>query len=129
MYMSIVTLKKKTNQSYKTMSTGHAQFSMNGTTRNQGWIGQSNLSRNLNDHLNDNTVVKSSVVNDSSAIKYRWIRRPFTVKNDPPSFIEKRKEEQNCPSNDVKGSLCSYIKDIGTMNQSDYINTKKCFLM
>lgn len=128
MYMSIVTLKRKTNQSYKTSSTGYTQFSLNGTTRNQGWIGQSNLSRSIND-FNDNTIVKSSAVNASSAIKYRWSRRPFTVKGDPPSFIEKRKEQQNCPSNVVKVSLCSYIKDVNHSNQSDYINTKKCFLM
>ena len=39
--MSIATLKKKTQARYTNqMSIGHAGFSLNGTHRNQGYIGQ-----------------------------------------------------------------------------------------
>jgi hypothetical protein len=43
--MSIAVLKKKTQTLYNNMSVGQKQFSINGTTRNQGYIGQTSLSR------------------------------------------------------------------------------------
>lgn len=43
--MSIVVLKRKTEARYNNMSVGEKQFSINGTTRNQGYIGQTSLSR------------------------------------------------------------------------------------
>lgn len=45
--MSIATLKRKTAQKYDAMSTGRKQFSINGGYRNQGWVGQTTLSRSL----------------------------------------------------------------------------------
>ena len=45
--MSIVTLKKKTRQQYNCMSVGRSAFSLNGTHRSQGWVGQTSLSRSL----------------------------------------------------------------------------------
>jgi len=45
--MSLVTLKKKSAQRYNAMSVGQKQFSLNGTHRSQGWVGQTNLSRSL----------------------------------------------------------------------------------
>jgi hypothetical protein len=90
--MSIVALKRKTEARYNNMSVGQKQFSINGTTRNQGYIGQTSLSRTLTHTpykgptakgnggccgkydsstdipaseiccLEDNTVVKSSVL-------------------------------------------------------------------
>ena len=47
-YMSIATLKKKTNAQYKTLSVGSKNgFSLNGTHRSQGYVGQTSLSRSL----------------------------------------------------------------------------------
>ena len=47
-YMSIVTLKKKTNAQYKNLSVGSKNgFSLNGTHRSQGYVGQTSLSRSL----------------------------------------------------------------------------------
>lgn len=43
--MSIATLKKKTNAQYRTLSANTPQFSLNGTRRSQGYIGQSTQSR------------------------------------------------------------------------------------
>jgi hypothetical protein len=105
--MSIATLKKKTLAKYNNLSVGQKQFSINGTTRNQGYIGQTSLSRSLihtplknavpRGHggccstpqpiikaseiysLEDNSVVKPSVLSTKGllATRYRWINRPF----------------------------------------------------
>ena len=45
--MSIATLKKKTQTKYNNMSVGERQFSINGTHRSQGYVGQTSLSRSL----------------------------------------------------------------------------------
>jgi hypothetical protein len=45
--MSIATLKKKTYAKYNNLSVGQPHFSINGTLRNQGYVGQTSLSRSL----------------------------------------------------------------------------------
>jgi len=45
--MSDATLKRKTQAKYNNNSVGFAQFSLNGGCRNQGWVGQTSLSRSL----------------------------------------------------------------------------------
>jgi hypothetical protein len=45
--MSIATLKRKTSAKYHTMSVSQPQFSLSGTRRLQGYIGQDMLSRSL----------------------------------------------------------------------------------
>jgi hypothetical protein len=45
--MSIATLKRKTQTKYNNMSVGQTGFSINGTHRNQGYVGQTSLSRSL----------------------------------------------------------------------------------
>ena len=45
--MSLATLKKKTQTKYNNMSVGERQFSINGTHRSQGYVGQTSLSRSL----------------------------------------------------------------------------------
>jgi len=45
--MSIATLKKKTASQYNNVSVGQKQFSLNGTRRLQGFVGQTMLSRSL----------------------------------------------------------------------------------
>lgn len=45
--MSIATLKKKTLYKYNNSSVGKPQFSLNGGFRNQGFVGQTSLSRSL----------------------------------------------------------------------------------
>lgn len=45
--MSIATLKKKTQAKYNNNSVGFKNFSINGTTRNQGYVGQDSRSRSL----------------------------------------------------------------------------------
>jgi len=129
--MSIATLKKKTEAKYKNSSVGQRQFSINGTLRNQGYIGQTSLSRSLIHtplkntvprgyggccnipqrnikaseifSLEDNTVVKPSVLSTKGllATRYRWINRPFpntVVKNldsinDQTDYIARLKKK------------------------------------
>uniref|UniRef100_A0A6C0DQB5 Uncharacterized protein n=1 Tax=viral metagenome TaxID=1070528 RepID=A0A6C0DQB5_9ZZZZ len=45
--MSIVALKRKTQTQYNNMSVGQPHFSINGTHRSQGFVGQTSLSRSL----------------------------------------------------------------------------------
>jgi hypothetical protein len=45
--MSIATLKRKTRATWRTASTGQSAFSINGTHRSQGYIGQTSLSQSL----------------------------------------------------------------------------------
>lgn len=104
--MSIATLKKKTNAKYNNVSVNVPQFSINGGYRNQGWVGQTSLSRSLiktpyrgatprgnggccdsynvsivkplQPCTNNNAVIKKSSVGTDGMLdmKYRWIRRP-----------------------------------------------------
>jgi hypothetical protein len=125
--MSLVTLKKKVNAQYRNSSTGQPQFSLNGTLRNQGYVGQTSLSRHfirtpmkgttIKGHggccgtylvkpviqcpstlsLNNASVVKSSVLNNSGMIstQYSWIRRPqpfISVKPDDNNNINTQQQ-------------------------------------
>ena len=109
--MSIATLKRKTQTKYNNMSVGTQGFSLNGGFRNQGYVGQTSLSRSLPRTLQqghggccgtynnasvvmssvtsteDPKIIKKSVLSTSGMLssKYRWIRRPqphATVKPD-----------------------------------------------
>ena len=112
--MSIVALKKKTAAKYNNMSVNVQQFSINGGFRNQGWVGQTSISRSLiktphrgatpRGHggccgtynmsivkplepcTNNNEVVKSSVVSTDGMLdmKYRWISRPAPYSSVKP---------------------------------------------
>jgi hypothetical protein len=54
--MSIATLKRKSLTQYNNMSVGERIFSLNGTHRSQGYIGQTSLSRSLpKTPMKDNT--------------------------------------------------------------------------
>jgi hypothetical protein len=100
--MSLATLKRKTQAKYNNMSVGSKTgFSLNGTYRNQGYVGQTMLSRSLprtlmkgdvvKGHggccgkypvheivqsavtsLNDPKVVKSSVINTNGMIRTQY---------------------------------------------------------
>lgn len=100
--MSIAVLKRKTQAKYNNSSVGQAQFSLNGTHRNQGYVGQTMLSRSLPRSLmngnvlrghggccgyytikpivqsgvnyqEDSRVVKPSVINTSGIIEKKYI--------------------------------------------------------
>ena len=54
--MSIATLKRKTQAQYNNVSVGQKQFSLNGTHRSQGYVGQTMLSRHF-----PSTLMKGNV--------------------------------------------------------------------
>jgi len=56
--MSIATLKRKSQTKYNNMSVGQPFFSLNGTHRNQGYVGQTSLSRSLPRTLMRGNVVR-----------------------------------------------------------------------
>lgn len=99
--MSIATLKKKSAAKYNNNSVGESLFSLNGTYRNQGYVGQTSLSRftsrtlvrngGLRNHggccgtfnigqpvlsgittTEDSTVVKDSVLNNDGMINTKY---------------------------------------------------------
>ena len=175
--MSIVTLKKKTAAQYNNMSVGTTNgFSLNGTHRSQGYVGQTSLSRSLPrtlmkgntmrghggccgsypvgglilsavNSVEDSSVVKKSVINNSGMIrtKYRWIWRPqpySSVKPDTSNHINTQghhidilhdKAVENADSNyDVldndASDRCVYAKPDKVKTQGLYLSdyTKKC---
>ena len=101
--MSLAVLKRKTAAKYNNSSVGEAQFSLNGTRRSQGYVGQDSRGRHLSRtlmrggaprghggccgkyeskmlstgicSLNDSTVVKSSSMNNLGQLmtRYKWI--------------------------------------------------------
>jgi len=140
--MSIATLKKKTRAEYHTMSTNRPAFSINGTHRSQGWIGQNNMTPHFFDTLSleNIKIVKPSVMSNTGMIatKYRWIKRPapFTsVKPDSNqnnnsqgaylSYLQSKaiKNKKICDaSNNIVDNLFTY--KLGAMDQSQYLIIK-----
>ena len=110
--MSIVALKRK-SAAIKNQSTGRSQFSINGTTRSQGYVGQSLQSRHLihtphkgsvakdysgccNDfdippseitNLEDSSIVKTSVLSYKGMIAKRMLGTSFNVVKPDSSHI------------------------------------------
>jgi hypothetical protein len=81
--MSIVTLKRKTQTKYNNMSVGEKQFSLNGTLRNQGYVGQTSLSRSL-----PRTLMKGNVAKGHGGCCGKFLQTPIvqsgvTSLNDP----------------------------------------------
>ena len=66
--MSLATLKRKTAAKYNNMSVGHANFSLNGTLRNQGYVGRTLISEPCMLCTNDPNVVKRSVGGSSNHV-------------------------------------------------------------
>ena len=54
--MSLATLKKKTQTKYNNMSATKVGFSLNGTLRNQGYVGQDSIGRSFNKTITRNNV-------------------------------------------------------------------------
>ena len=68
--MSIVALKRKTAVQYNNMSVGQPQFSLNGTRRSQGYVGQTMLSRSLPRTLmRGNTICGHGGLNGTYPVK------------------------------------------------------------
>jgi hypothetical protein len=142
--MSIATLKKKTIYKYNNSSVGHTQFSLNGGYRNQGFVGQTSLSRSLiktpmkgniiRGHggidgtylqqanftsdvisLNDSSYNKSSVISTESMIK----QKNRWIRRPLPFSVLKPKKIDSLQFDIVKDKIvdtCSKIKIINSNN-------------
>lgn len=136
--MSIVTLKKKTQAKYNNMSVGSTNgFSLNGGYRNQGYVGQTTLSRSLPRTLmkghggccgkypikpvvltglisyNDSTVVKPSVVSTYAIINDK-VQPCIHVKPDINNHINDQKDyiDRLHKKTVTEADKCSEIKKI-----------------
>ena len=125
--MSIATLKKKTQSQYNNSSVGQKQFSINGTLRNQGYVGQTMLSRSL-----PKTLAKGSTLRGAGGCCGTFIIHPIVQSginyfNNPvvvkPSVVNTRgllEKNKACTS---LGNNCPKpsFKKLTTSTQSDRI--------
>jgi len=139
--MSIATLKKKTQTKYNNMSVGERQFSINGTYRSQGYVGQTSLSRSLPRtlmkgnvaighggccgkfnkvpivqsaviSLENPNVVKSSVLGTSGMISTKYA---WTKRPQPYTTVK----PDNNQNNNSQSDYITYLVD-KTLNNSEY---------
>lgn len=80
--MSIVALKHKTLSSKNISGANSGIFSINGTYRNQGYVGRNSFFRPMCSCVDDSKSIKPSVLSTKGMIntKYRWAKRgnPYT---------------------------------------------------
>lgn len=135
--MSIATLKRKTQTKYNNMSVGSTQgFSLNGVFRNQGYVGQTSLSRSLPRTLQqghggccgtynnvpvvmssvtsteDSKTVKKSVMGTSGMLssKYRWVRRPQPHATVKPDVNNNTSDQSTYITNKIKKTVSEIKK-------------------
>jgi hypothetical protein len=104
--MSLATLKRKTSAKYNNVSVSNdSVFSLNGTRRIQGYVGQSLFGRYMEpcSCTNDNTVVKTSSINNKAQIKnkYKYIWRPQPFSSTKPDSTQ---------NENTQGSYINFIK-------------------
>ena len=92
--MSLVTLKKKTQAKYNNNSVNMRQFSLNGSYRNQGYVGQDTLGRSLPRTLaKGNTLrgsggccgkfkIGNSVISGVTSTEDNSVVKPSVISND-----------------------------------------------
>jgi hypothetical protein len=104
--MSIVTLKRKTQAQYNNNSVGFKNFSLNGTLRSQGYVGQTSLSRSLPRTLMNGPTLRGHGGCCGKYPMHPIIQSAVISLNDPtvikPSVINtlgKINEELNCLTN------------------------------
>lgn len=129
--MSIATLKRKTQTKYNNMSVGSQGFSINGVFRNQGYVGQTSLSRSFPRTLQqghggccgtynnvpvvmssvtsteDSKTVKKSVLGTSGMLrsKYRWVNRPQPYATVKPDINNNTSDQSTYTTNKAKKTV------------------------
>jgi len=146
--MSLVTLKKKTLTKYNNMSANKL-FSLNGSTRNLGYIGKSQNFHSC-ECLPDSEIVITSAMNNKGLISKSYPKSQYTtikpdnnqnnnmqshytrnLKNKTIKLVNETKtdntnpcystEKNNTSCNNVK-SICNHVKtDIVPISQNEYI--------
>jgi len=89
--MSLATFKKKTQSKYNNSSVGVSQFSLNGGHRNQGYIGQTSLSRSLSRTIAKGPYVKGyggqTLLNTQSSSILSAVTSPENASVIKPSVL------------------------------------------
>ena len=146
--MSIATLKRKTQTKYNNMSVGSTQgFSLNGVFRNQGYVGQTSLSRSLSRTLpqgyggccgtynnvpvvmssvtstENPTIIKKSVMSTSGMLrsKYRWALRPQPYATVKPDVNNNTSDQSTYITKKIKKTI-SEIKKGNNVDDSSCTN-------
>lgn len=148
--MSIATLKRKTQTKYNNMSVGLNGFSINGTHRNQGYVGQTSLSRSLPRTLmrgntvrghggccgtftvgpiiqsgvtsvEDSTVVKTSTIGTSGMLSTRYKWDKETGKYP---IVKPSNNNHNTQSDYIKRLTKTTISDIKKANDPNNTDCK-----
>jgi hypothetical protein len=98
-YMSEATLKRKSRTLYNNLSVNMNGFSINGTRRSQGYIGQTSLGRSL-----PKTLMRGNVVRGSGGCCGTYYQGPI-VKSAVPFPSNSSGESANNNPNIVKSSV------------------------
>ena len=143
--MSIATLKRKTQTKYNNMSVGVNGFSIVGTHRNQGYVGQTSLSRSLPRTLmrgntvrghggccgtytvgpivqsgvtsvEDSTVVKSSTLGTSGMLSSRYKWDKQDAQQGKYPIVKPDNNNHNTQSDYIKRLTKTTIYDIKKAN-------------
>ena len=81
--MSLATLKKKTAAKYNNMSTNRSAFSLNGTHRSQGYVGQDTLGRSLPKTPMNGNVARGHGGCCGTYVRSNIVQSCVTSTNDP----------------------------------------------
>lgn len=106
--MSEATLKKKSKVLYHSLSVGHNSFSLNGTRRPQGWVGQTSLSRNF-----PRTLARGSTLRGHGGNYGSFFKGSGNGGNDGNTGIVSGVIDYNDP-NIIKGTVINNIGLIDT---------------
>jgi hypothetical protein len=142
--MSIATLKKKTQSKYNNNSVGFTNFSLNGSYRNQGYVGQDTLGRSLPRTLakgntlrgyggccgtfditpsvlsavtstEDNRVVKSSVLDNDGMLATKY---RWIRRPAPITVVKSDNNNNNTTAQDyIKYKSTTTVNEINTCNE------------
>lgn len=125
--MSIATLKRKTQTKYNNMSVGTNGFSLNGTRRNQGYVGQTSLSRTLVRNLRNGTELRghgSCCENNKATI----LQNETICMNDNDVVKKSSLSTRGMLKTRHCNSECNTVKPDNNNNintQADFIDRKK----
>lgn len=127
--MSIVTMKKKTLAKYNNMSVNQKQFSLSGTHRSQGFVGQDTIARSL-----PRTPFRGTVAQGYGGIGGRYPIHPSVIygtgvisTNNPTIVKQSVLNTDGMLDNKYRGRN-NVVKKEGNVDYSIYLNslTKRC---
>ena len=130
--MSIATLKRKTAAKYNNNSVNQKHFSLNGGYRNQGWVGQSTISRSLpQTYMRGDTLrgyggccgqynITPQITSDINSTNNNKVMKSSVLSNDGMLATQFRWVGRPQPFTSVKPDNNHNLND-----QSDHIDIKR----